>query len=88
VAEVGAIKVLIPAVRSLHWYSAFVACIDLLFDDERAGEDGLPCFILASVHVVEPACGSCQLQVVPLTANDAGTAFVVLFQLPLNPMPE
>jgi hypothetical protein len=27
------------------------------------------------------------LQVVPLTANEAGTAFVVLFQLPLNPMP-
>jgi len=26
-------------------------------------------------------------QVVPLTANDVGTAFVVLFQVPVNPMP-
>ena len=27
------------------------------------------------------------LQVVPLTANDVGTALVVLFQVPLNPKP-
>lgn len=27
-------------------------------------------------------------QVVPLTANDVGTALVVPFQVPLNPMPE
>ena len=27
-------------------------------------------------------------QVVPLTANDAGTALVVPFQVPLNPMPD
>jgi hypothetical protein len=27
------------------------------------------------------------LQVVPLTANDVGTAFLVLFQLPLKPKP-
>jgi hypothetical protein len=27
------------------------------------------------------------LHVVPLTANDVGAAFVVLFQLPLNPTP-
>jgi hypothetical protein len=28
------------------------------------------------------------LQVVPLTANDAGTALVTPFHVPLNPMPE
>jgi hypothetical protein len=27
------------------------------------------------------------LQVVPLTANDVGTALAVLFQVPLNPKP-
>jgi primosomal replication protein N len=30
---------------------------------------------------------ACYLQVVPLIANEAGTALVVLFQVPLNPMP-
>jgi hypothetical protein len=28
------------------------------------------------------------LQVVPLTANDVGTALVTLFQAPLKPMPD
>jgi hypothetical protein len=30
---------------------------------------------------------SAHLQVVPLTANDVGTALVMLFQVPLKPMP-
>lgn len=64
-------------------------------------ENGLPSVIVI-VSVVEPpeirvtdAAEGFKVklpfdtpQVVPLTANDAGTALVVPFQVPLNPMPE
>jgi hypothetical protein len=53
-----------------------------LANGNGAGDD--PCPVpLSYLSVLSPP----QLQVVPLTANDAGTAFVVLFQVPVNPMP-
>jgi hypothetical protein len=51
-------------------------------NNNRAGQHGLPRFA-SCVSILLPH----QLHVVPLTANDVGTAFVVLFHVPVNPMP-
>ena len=40
------------------------------------------------VRAVSRAAVNGQLQVVPLMAKEAGTALVVPFQLPLNPIPD
>lgn len=43
--------------------------------------------VVDAVSVVVVAVNAAP-QVTPFTANDAGTAFVVPFQVPLNPIPE
>jgi hypothetical protein len=69
------VKITAPE-KGLTSVTVIVSVLLLPFPIERAGDDGLS---------VKPPTEA--PQVIPLTANDVGTALVAPFHVPLNPMP-